>query len=53
MGRLLSVVIPAYNEEKMIEKAYDTIDGILSENNIEHNFVFVDDGSKDNTWNNI
>ena len=53
MGRLLSVVIPAYNEEKMIEKAYDTIDGILSENNIEHNFVFVDDGSKDNTWCNI
>lgn len=53
MGRLLSVVIPAYNEEKMIEKAYDTIDGILSENNIEHNFVFVDDGSKDNTWRNI
>ena len=53
MGRLLSVVIPAYNEEKMIEKAYDTIDGILSENNIEHNFVFVDDGSKDNTWRNM
>ena len=52
-SKLLSVVIPAYNEEKMIEKAYDTIDSILSENNIEHNFVFVDDGSKDNTWNNI
>lgn len=52
-SKLLSVVIPAYNEEKMVEKAYDTIDDILSMNNIEHDFVFVDDGSDDNTWNNI
>lgn len=47
---IVSVVLPAYNEEKMIEKAYETIRGILKNAKIEYELVFVDDGSLDLTW---
>ncbi len=50
---MFSVVLPAYNEEKMIQKAADTVSGILSEANIPHEIVFVNDGSKDATWSEI
>lgn len=47
---MISVVIPAYNEELIIEKTARTIENILSENAIEHEILFVNDGSKDKTW---
>ena len=47
---MLSVVLPAYNEEKMIKKAAETIGGILKKEKIDYEIVFVDDGSKDATW---
>lgn len=47
---LLSVIIPAYNEESMIETAQHTIEKILSDAEIPYELVFVDDGSKDGTW---
>lgn len=47
---MLSVILPAYNEEKMIKKATDTISAILSAASIDYEIVFVNDGSKDNTW---
>lgn len=50
MDKLLSVVIPAYNEEQMVEKAADIIHGVLLKNEIAHELIFVDDGSKDKTW---
>lgn len=50
---MLSVILPAYNEEKMIRKAYDTIHGIFVREGIEHEIVFVNDGSKDRTWEEI
>lgn len=50
---MLSVVLPAYNEEKMIQKAADTISSILSDAGIPFEIVFVNDGSKDCTWNEI
>ena len=46
----LSVVLPAYNEEKMICRAAEVIDGILAAAEIPHEIIFVDDGSKDATW---
>ncbi len=49
----LSVVLPAYNEEKMIEKAAVTIGDILEKESISYELVFVDDGSKDSTWSEI
>ena len=50
---MLSVILPSYNEEKMIAIAADTISGILKMENIEYELVFVNDGSKDKTWENI
>ena len=50
MRGLLTVVIPAYNEEKMIAKTSTTIIGILKDANIPYELIFVDDGSKDGTW---
>ena len=47
---MLSVVIPSYNEEGNIENTAQTVCGILEENNIDFEIVFVNDGSKDKTW---
>lgn len=51
--KVLSVVLPAYNEEKMVCRAAEVIDGILAEAEISHEIIFVDDGSKDATWEQI
>lgn len=46
----LSVVIPVYNEEDIIEETIAEVHKVLSESNIsEFEIVVVDDGSKDNT----
>ena len=50
---MLSVILPAYNEERMIGKAYDTLHEIFVRENIEHEIIFVNDGSKDRTWEEI
>lgn len=47
---MLSVVIPAYNEGELVLTAARTISGVLREANISYELVFVDDGSKDDTW---
>ena len=47
---MLSVIIPVYNEEECIERAYSKIHSLLIENNIESEFIFVDDGSTDKTY---
>ena len=50
---MLSVILPAYNEEKMIRKASAVIDGILTDAKIPYELIFVNDGSKDRTWEEI
>ena len=50
---MLSVIIPSYNEEAMIEKAARTIAGVLSDAQIPVELIFVDDGSVDKTWEKI
>lgn len=47
---LLSVVLPAYNEEPSIPRAADTLITLLRQEKIEHELIFVDDGSRDATW---
>lgn len=47
---MLSVIIPAYNEEEMIKKTSETISGILDGENIDFELLFINDGSGDNTW---
>ena len=50
---MLSVIIPAYNEEKCIKRVYMEIHSLLLQNNIDSEFVFVDDGSSDQTYKRI
>ena len=47
---MLSVIIPAFNEEAMIPVTARTIDAILAGADIPHELLFVDDGSRDATW---
>ena len=50
---MLSVILPSYNEEKMIAAATERLAVVLSGAGIDYELLFVDDGSKDNTWNEI
>ena len=49
-NNLLAVIIPSYNEEDCVEIAYDRIHRLLKNEEIEHRFIFVDDGSSDRTY---
>jgi polyisoprenyl-phosphate glycosyltransferase len=54
MKKLLSVVIPLYNEEKNITLMYEGIlKAINGLKNYNYEIIFVDDGSKDLTWNEV
>lgn len=50
---LLSIVLPAYNEEPNIAGAAKTLSGLLNENGIDYELVFISDGSKDGTFQEI
>lgn len=50
---MLSVIIPAYNEELTIEKTYGKIYEVLRSAHIHNEIIFVDDGSKDRTYEKI
>ena len=50
---MISVILPAFNEEKMIAEAAGTLSGILTSAKIPYELLFVDDGSTDGTWNEI
>ena len=47
---LLSVVLPAYNEEASVPRAAQVICGLLTGAGIAQELIFVDDGSRDGTW---
>lgn len=50
---MLSVIIPAYNEHENIQNTASVVSGILDAEDIPFELVFVDDGSRDNTWEEI
>lgn len=52
-GRELSIIIPSYNEQDNIQRTFQTIDEILTQNHIPYEIIFVDDGSKDLTFTRI
>lgn len=47
---MLSVIIPAYNEQENVENTEKVISGILEKAGIEYELLFIDDGSSDRTW---
>lgn len=47
---MLSIVLPVYNEEQNIVKAYEAIRDVLMPKDIAFELVFVNDGSKDDSF---
>ena len=47
---LLSVILPSYNEEKMIARVVERLGSLFFEQGFSYELIFVDDGSADNTW---
>lgn len=50
---VLSVVLPAYNEEQNIANTAKVLSSYLEEQQIEYELIFISDGSKDNTYGEI
>lgn len=50
---LLSIVLPAYNEEQNIANTASVLSELLSENGIDYELVFISDGSRDGTYGEI
>lgn len=48
-SNLLSLVVPVYNEENSIDIFMEEINKVLSMVNINHEIIFINDGSRDNT----
>lgn len=46
----ISVVIPVYNEEESIPELREWICRVMKENSFSFEILFVDDGSKDKSW---
>ena len=50
---MLSIILPSYNEQGNITRAYSTITNLLTREAIPYEIIFIDDGSQDNTWEEI
>ena len=48
-----SIVIPLYNESESIVELNSSIINVLSNSNINYEIIYIDDGSKDNSWDKI
>ena len=46
----ISVVIPLLNEEDSLTELFTSINRVMTSNNLSYEVIFVDDGSKDDSW---
>jgi glycosyltransferase involved in cell wall biosynthesis len=46
----LSIVIPLFNEQESLTELHDWIVRVMEKNEFIYEIIFVDDGSKDNSW---
>jgi glycosyltransferase involved in cell wall biosynthesis len=49
MSKKLSVIIPIYNEEGNIPALFERLNSVVSKMEVEKEFLFVNDGSRDNS----
>ena len=47
--KLLSIIVPVFNEEESILPFYEKVEDTLKEVPVDFEYIFVDDGSKDKT----
>lgn len=46
----ISIVIPLFNEEESLRELYAELSDVAAENPYEMEIIFVDDGSRDSSW---
>lgn len=46
----VTIVLPAYNEAETLEECYRQIEAAMAVTGLDHEFIYVDDGSSDATW---
>lgn len=46
----ISVVIPLFNEEESLPELMEWIDKVMRQSSFKYEVIFVDDGSKDKSW---
>jgi glycosyltransferase involved in cell wall biosynthesis len=46
----ISVVIPLFNEEESLPELFDWIARTMQQHNFSYEVIFIDDGSKDKSW---
>lgn len=49
----VTIVVPAYNEEKNIAVITERLKGVLARIEVGWEIIFIDDGSEDDTWRSI
>ncbi|ACV64801.1 glycosyl transferase family 2 [Desulfofarcimen acetoxidans DSM 771] len=49
MGLFISIVVPMYFEEKVVNECYMRLTSVLEQNKINYEIIFINDGSTDNT----
>ena len=49
----LSIVIPAYNEQKNVRLLYDKLKEVLYSMKVGYEIIYIDDGSTDKTFNEL
>lgn len=50
--KLITILVPAYNEEDVLNMLYERLNAIMNSNeNYDFEILFINDGSKDNTLN--
>ena len=47
---MITIIMPVFNESGFIYDNVHKVDDLLNENAVSHRFLLVDDGSRDNTW---
>ena len=51
MKKLISILIPAYNEQEVLEMLFERLEKLANDNEkYDFEFFFVNDGSRDNTY---
>ena len=46
----LSIVVPLFNEQESLPELYEWIVRVIDQQGLSYEIIFVDDGSKDNSW---
>jgi glycosyltransferase involved in cell wall biosynthesis len=47
----ISIVVPLYNEVESLPELQEWISKVMENNNLTYELIFIDDGSKDGSWN--